>query len=335
MPEIIGEYIDRLCTVEMRGPGEHIPRGVLRTFYDAAVRAGDGKPLSYRAASLLKGACGRGDFFFVFCGAGVAPHLPYGETDGPLGGVAIAHALNAISGAIPVFISSDAHSGPIISVARTAGFQILDRNAATKRPRWAALTEIYDERNSESALASSLIDRYKPVAMISVECTGPNIDGIFCSILGFPAEGVPAYHNFFRLASERGIPTVGVGDGGNEIGCGLISETVREVRGIPIGGHDVATTIDTDVLVFAGVSNWGGYGIAAMLAFLAGDEAALHDDEKERRMLEAVVAAGAAEGAEASLNPNVDGIHKRVHVDLINTLHEMVRNSLTPITRDF
>ena len=335
MPEIIGEYIDRLCTVEMRGPGEHIPRGVLRTFYDAAVRAGDGKPLSYRAAALLKNACARGDFFFVFCGAGVAPHLPYGETDGPLGGVAVAHALNAVSGAIPVFISSDAHSGPIVSVARTAGFQILDPDSAVQRPRWAAVTEVYNELDPESAAASTLIDRFKPVAMISVECTGPNRDGTFCSILGFPAVGVPAYHNFFRLASERGIPTVGVGDGGNEIGCGLIAETIREVRGIPIGGHDIATTVETDVLFFAGVSNWGGYGIAAMLAFLSGNEGALHDDETERRMLEAVVAAGAAEGAEASLNPNVDGIQKRVHIDLINTLHEMVHNSLTPITRDF
>ena len=234
-----------------------------------------------------------------------------------------------------MFIFSDAHSKPIVSVARTAGFQFLEPDAAGQRPRWAAVGENYNELEVESAKAAELIDRYQPTAIVSVECTGPNSEGEFCSILGFPAKGVPAYHNFFRLASERGIPTVGVGDGGNEIGCGVIAETVREVRGIPVGGHDVATTIKTDVLFFAGVSNWGGYGIAAMLAFLAGNEAALHDDDTEIRMLDAVVAGGAAEGAEASLNPNVDGIHKRVHVDLVNMLHEMVRISLTPINRDF
>ncbi len=335
MPKVLAEYIDRLVTVEMRGPGKHIPRGVLRPFYDAALEEGGGDPLSYRAASLLMANCAPGRPVFVFCNAGVGPYLPFGETDGPLGGAAIAHAINAATGAVPVFISSEAHSGPVVATARAAGFQFLDADTAMARPRWAAVDERYEETIEEQGIAAQLIDKYQPTAMVSVECTAPNSEGVYCSILGYPVVDVPAYHNFFALASERGIPTIGVGDGGNEIGCGRIVDTIRKIRGIPVGGHDIATEVTTDVLFFAGVSNWGGYAIAAMVAFLANKPKALHSDQTEHRMLEAVVRAGAAEGGQASLNPDVDGIDHRVHVDLINTLHVMVGNSLTPIERPF
>ncbi|MBN7797387.1 glutamate cyclase domain-containing protein [Parahaliea mediterranea] len=335
MPKILAEYIDRLCTVEMRGKGKNIPRGVLSTFYNAALEEGGGDPLSFRAAELLINSCSPGKTVFIFCNAGVAPYLPYGETDGPLGGVAIAHAINAATGAIPVFISSDAHSPPVVSVARAAGFQVVEPDIALQRPRWAAIDERYNELDIENEKALELIERYDPVAMVSVECTAPNSEGVYCSILGFPVVGVPAYHNFFRIASDRLIPTIGVGDGGNEIGCGRILKTVRELRGIPVGGNDPAATIKTDVLFFAGVSNWGGYGIAAMIAFLSENPKAFHSDVTERRMLDAVVSAGAADGAEASLNPNVDMIDNRVHIDLVNILHTMVMNALQPLERPF
>jgi len=34
MPEIIGEYVDRLCSVEMRPKG--MPRGTMHLLYEAA-----------------------------------------------------------------------------------------------------------------------------------------------------------------------------------------------------------------------------------------------------------------------------------------------------------
>ena len=52
MPEVITEYIDRLCTIEIKPGAGPIPRGVTRQLYDAA-RKKQGKPLSYLAGNLL------------------------------------------------------------------------------------------------------------------------------------------------------------------------------------------------------------------------------------------------------------------------------------------
>jgi hypothetical protein len=333
MPEILADCIDRLCTVEMRRPGS-LPRGIMRPFYEAAREEGGGDPLSLRAAQLLLAACERGRTILITCNAGVPPYLPFGETDGPLGGAAVARAINVATGAIPVFVSSDGHAPSVIAAAKAIGLQVLPPEMAMARPAWAAIDERYNETVHEDDHAAALIDRHQPTAMIALECLAPNADGITTSALGYPVESCPAYHNLFRLAAERGIATVGIGDGGNEIGCGRIHAAVRARFPDPIGGTDIATTVKTDVLVFAAVSNWGGYAIAAMLAFLSGKPNALHDSVLESRMLDAVLDAGAAEGGELSLQRGVDQIDARVHADLVNTLGVMIRNAASPSIRE-
>jgi len=334
MPKILGEHIDRLCTVEMRRPGT-VPRGVIRPFYEAALKEGGGDPLSFRAARLLMDACSPGVPVFITCNAGVPPYLPWGETDGPPGGAALAHALNLATGALPVFVSSDAHAPPIVAAARAAGLFVLPPDMARKRPRWAAICERYNETAEEDAVATALLERYNPSAIVAIESIGPNKDGIMVSATGYPIPNCPAYHNLFRGAARRGIPSVGMGDGGNEIGCGRIQDTVRAIFPNPTGGSDVATITSTDVLFFASVSNWAAYGTAAMIAALAKNPKALYGDHIESRVLEAVVGAGAGEGGSANLYPDVDLIDRRVHVDLVHTLGVMVRNSLDPLIRPY
>src|SRR5207249_1098762 len=91
------------------------------------------------------------------------------------------------------------------------------------------------------------------------------------------------------------------GDGGNEIGMGLIHRAVQEIQ--PAGrrcvcpcGAGVATVTATDVLICAAISNWGAYGLAAMLGFLTGRLDALQDEDTQWRMLDACVRAGAMDG---------------------------------------
>src|SRR5687768_15661338 len=62
--------------------------------------------------------------------------------------------------------------------------------------------------------------------------------------------------------------TIGIGDGGNEIGMGKIAWNVIN-KNIP-GGGLVACRIATDYLIVCGVSNWGAYGLAAGVILLLG-----------------------------------------------------------------
>ena len=108
------EYIDRLITIEMRF-GEGLPRGVTHQMYDAAREAQGGMPLSLLAAQGLINALGSGDHVLVVTGAGMAPWLPKGETDGPPGAAAIARALDIGLGAKPIMIAEERNMAPVIA----------------------------------------------------------------------------------------------------------------------------------------------------------------------------------------------------------------------------
>ena len=73
--------------------------------------------------------------------------------------------------------------------------------------------------------------------------------------------------SFFFPAHESGkIATIGIGDGGNEIGMGKVRQRVIDyIENGPI----IASNVSTDQLITAGVSNWGGSALAAALFILS------------------------------------------------------------------
>ncbi len=71
MPDIIGEYVDRLVTVEMRNRGMN--HGIVRQIYDEARKEGGGRPITTRAAEALVERVKPGDVVFIVTGAGYFP----------------------------------------------------------------------------------------------------------------------------------------------------------------------------------------------------------------------------------------------------------------------
>ncbi len=98
-------------------------------------------------------------------------------------------------------------------------------------------------------------------------------------------------HGLFEHARERQprVSTIGIGDGGNEIGMGKIPWEVI-ARNIPNGGL-VACRVPTDYNIVCGVSNWGAYGLAAGIWHLRGKpfDADLFDADAERDLWERVL----------------------------------------------
>ena len=74
------------------------------------------------------------------------------------------------------------------------------------------------------------------------------------------------FFNAFVSARTSGkIATIGIGDGGNEIGMGKLHQRVVEhVQ----NGATIASIVPADHLITAGVSNWGGSALAAALFIL-------------------------------------------------------------------
>lgn len=82
---------------------------------------------------------------------------------------------------------------------------------------------------------------------------------IYVSVKRFCCECV------FSALTTNLIGTIGIGDGGNEIGMGKVRDQVT--KHIPYG-KEIACRVTADQLITAGVSNWGGYALATALYML-------------------------------------------------------------------
>jgi hypothetical protein len=107
------------------------------------------------------------------------------------------------------------------------------------------------------------------------------------------------------------VRTIGIGDGGNEIGMGAIpwAELARRLAGEQAGW--IPCRIAADWNIVAGTSNWGAQALAASVLLLRGraEVAVPWDEQHEARVLEHLVAHGpAVDGVTRRREPTVDGI---------------------------
>lgn len=189
---------------------------------------------------------------------------PTFETDGPLGALFLAEALTERG--IPVSIHAEP---PVLAAIR------------------------------------AIDDRYEmPLSFIShvvfLERGGPAADGRRRTMRGLDIT------DFFDSSLETvppGVVTIGIGDGGNEIGMGSIAhETI--LKNIPRGDL-VHCRTPVDHLIVAGVSNWGAYAIAAGLKC----HLQCFDPGRELARLETMVAAGPlVDGVTGRCEATVDGL---------------------------
>jgi Domain of unknown function (DUF4392) len=141
--------------------------------------------------------------------------------------------------------------------------------------------------------------------LIAIERVSPASDGKPHREHGWDMsrETAPLHLLFSDPAAKRRWYTIGIGDGGNEIGMGSLPKEIIE-SGIP-NGKVVAATTPVDSLIVAGVSNWGGYGL---LAAMACTKPALRDvllryfnRDMDHRFLSAAVETGQAMRAPPSV----------------------------------
>ena len=93
-------------------------------------------------------------------------------------------------------------------------------------------------------------------------------------------------------------------------------------------GRIIASRTRVDHLTLCGVSNWGAYGLVALLALALPDQrAALMDlltPETDEALMTALLAAGAVDGVTRMAAPTVDGLAMAVHHEKIAALRALV-----------
>lgn len=170
-----------------------------------------------------------------------------GETDGPLGAWILLQVLEKL-GFSPVLVT-DKYTYYFFSGEKVKSICVPLRNSR--------------EQNKIVSM-ETILGRLKPVGMLSVERCGKNGDGDYSNMKG---ESIGRYtapiDELFELAGQYGIKTFGIGDGGNEIGMGNLSEEISRYLSIN------PCVVKTDYLLIATVSNWAAYGLGRMLELIS------------------------------------------------------------------
>ena len=224
-----------------------------------------------------------------------------GETDGPSGIAWLAGALTGLD--IPVRIYTGQNCLDQIEAARQVA-----------APR--AELKLLPHRGGE-AFARAQLEEFGPSHLISLERPGRSADGVCYNSKGISIEDLVAdAESLFLEAGRRGVYTIGVGDGGNELGMGgarsLVEEYVRH-------GKKICARQKADATLVAGVSNWWGWGLCGALSLAAGRDL-MPSGEDEKRLLEAVLAAGGADGETARADGTVDAMPLSVHLEVLEQI---------------
>ncbi|HMK82644.1 MAG TPA: glutamate cyclase domain-containing protein [Candidatus Bathyarchaeia archaeon] len=323
----VSDYVDHLCAIEMRS--SLLPQGTILKLYDEARRI-QHAPLTYLAAQRLSQTIHPGDNVIITTGIGEPSKLPKGETDGPPGAAALARAISLILQANPIIVAGENYLEPVFASCRALGMKASDHAGPNCVKGESFPVNDQQARNG----AVELLKKYNPSALISIECLGPNSEGVLHTLDGIDLtkHNVPLHH-IFEAATQKSLLTIGLGDGGNEIGCGMIYEAVRRIQRYGTicqcpCKKGVATVTATDVLVFASTGNWGAYGVTASLALLHRNISAIHTPQDEEMSLQACVDAGARDGPTGSKELWVDSIPLETHKALLIMLRTLVSKYL-------
>ena len=212
------------------------------------------------------------------------------ETDGPVGAIALYQALSKL-GANPILVCGE----PLASVVG-GEYQLL------RLP------------TGDSAFsAKQVLEDSQPELIICIELPGRAEDGNYYNMRGVDIS--EQVMGFDEVVLQRSCPTIGIGDGGNEVGMGKLKDKLSEL--------DITPCVTScDELVIADVSNWAAHGLIAMLSRLTGEN--LLEGWDNQACLKYFAERGSVDGVTGESTLTEDGYPGDVAEQLIKHLQQMI-----------
>lgn len=170
---------------------------------------------------------------------------------------------------------------------------------------------------------SKALDSYKPDGVIFTERLGRAADGKYYNIaMRDITRWTTPLDELAIMCRAAGVRTLGIGDGGNEVGMGVFYD---KLSGMLPGYSNCLSVIRTDLVLPVDVSNWGAYAFIAALSLIWGEWRG-HKKDEERAMLEAMRDFGAVDGISLRKELSVDGfpleVNESVATDLFNLWYD-------------
>jgi hypothetical protein len=172
-----------------------------------------------------------------------------------------------------------------------------------------------------------------PSFCIAIEAAGANARGVYHNALGIDVSSLEAKSDLlFKELQKKGVPTLAIGDLGNECGMGVLGPHLA--RYIPYAaecscgcGGGAAAASAADTVLTATVSNWGAWGIASAMAWLTRNPQALYLPELEEQALAAANECGLIDMYGEAI-PAVDGMDIEKNKGIITLMNGSVRSAL-------
>ena len=220
------------------------------------------------------------------------------ETDGPPGAVVIGNALEKLG--YEVIYVTDRYATSLMSETGSENSKVVE-------------FPVTDD-DASKVFASGMLNRINPSVIIAIERCGFTSEGRYRNMNGRDLTQHNARIDHIFTGST---PSVGVGDGGNEIGMGNLADEIPKVESLVRA--PCITTVDK--LILASVSNWGGYGLVAALSEINGQNL-LPSIEEELSLLKQTVDLGAVDGMSSIQEYKVDGFTAEENSQTVQALHD-------------
>jgi hypothetical protein len=219
------------------------------------------------------------------------------ETDGPPGAVALGGVIASLGSR--VMYLTDAFSSPLLRGLLGPRGEVLEFPIAGHQESWNH--------------AADVLRSLKPSLTIAIERCGLTAEGVHRNMRG---ADVSAYHAKIDYLFAQHDHSLGIGDGGNEIGMGSLAAAIPLV----MPGVEQPCVTKTTHLAIASVSNWGAWGVIAALSRLLGENR-LPSVRDTRALLLETVKLGAVDGTTGRRTETVDGFPIEENERVLREMH--------------
>ena len=218
------------------------------------------------------------------------------ETDGPPGAIALGNGLEKLG--YEVVYITDSYASKFLDEYRSHKSRLIDFPICS------------DEESCK--YSKTLLGEEKPAILISIERCGRSHDGLYRNMRNLSiTEYTAQIDRLFDLHNT----TIGIGDGGNEIGMGNVFKAVEKSSQLV----ENPTITKVSELIISSVSNWGGYGLLAQLSQATGINL-LPNIVDEKDMIEGMVNLGAVDGVTGKSVYQVDGFELNQNAIILDNL---------------
>lgn len=314
----ICEHIDRLITTDF-----HTRRFII-DLYEEAKKVMNVTSLTYKAAEDVNNRVKDGDTIVILAGFPTFDNY-IAEQDGPVGASIFSRTIAELKNVKTIVLTDTAQADAVKECTKATGFTVFSDPKEVLHKTQACVIGV---KEGIPFNGERLLDELNPTLILSIERPSRNLEGRYMSMKGLDLSyKIAPIDTLIDRAIEKRILTVGIGDGGNEAGCGLIRSAV--VAHHP-NGNIMASSVKTDDLVFSSASNLGAYGLSGALSLVNEDLYSLPDKETLYFALTRSAQMGLHNGPPLWLDPGTDGIPYQLEMFVLESIRRMIWEEINP-----